>query len=52
MPKPPINFESLKFVSDVEFWQSKPVLQYIEKEVNKAKKSKSLSLEDVKAKIH
>ncbi len=43
--------ESLKFVSDVEFWNSKPVLQYIEKEVNKAKKSKSLSLKDVKALI-
>lgn len=43
--------ESLKFVSDVEFWNSKPVLQYIEKEVNKTKKSKSLSLEDVKALI-
>jgi DNA-binding transcriptional MerR regulator len=43
--------ESLKFVSDVEFWQSKSVLQYIEKEVNKAKKSKSLSLKDVKVLI-
>lgn len=43
--------ESLKFVSDIEFWNSKPVLQYIEKEVNKAKKSKSLSLKDVKALI-
>ena len=43
--------KSLKFVSDVEFWNSKPVLQYIEREVNKAKKSKSLSLEDIKALI-
>lgn len=43
------EIESLKFVSDVEFWQSKPVLQYIEKEVNKAKKSRSLSLEDIEA---
>jgi len=43
--------ESLKFVSDIEFWNSKPVLKYIEKEVNKAKKSKSLSLKDVKALI-
>ena len=47
--KPAVSeIESLKFVSDVEFWNTKPVLRYIEKEVNKAKKSKSLSLEDVK----
>ena len=43
--------ESLKFVSDVEFWESKPVLKYIEKEVNKAKKTRSLSLEDIKTLI-
>ena len=43
--------ESLKFVSDVEFWNSKPVLQYIEKEVNKAKKTRSLSLKDTQTLI-
>lgn len=45
------EIESLKFVSDVEFWNSNPVLQYIEKEVHKAKNSKSLSIEDVKTLI-
>ncbi len=45
------EIESLKFASDVEFWQSKPVLNYIEKEVSDAKKSKSLSLNEVKALI-
>ena len=42
------EIESLKFVSDVEFWNSKPVLQYIAKEVSKSKNSKSFSLEDIK----
>lgn len=47
--KPAVSeVESLKFVSDVEFWQSKPVLQYIEHEVNKGKKTKSLSLDEVR----
>lgn len=47
--KPAVSeVESLKFVSDVQFWQSKPVLQYIEHEVNKGKKTRSLSLDEVR----
>lgn len=47
--KPAVSeVESLKFVSEVEFWQSSPVLQYIEHEVNKGKKTKSLSLDEVR----
>ena len=44
--KPAISeVEALKFASDIEFWQSKPVLRYLENEVNKGK---SLSLDEVK----
>lgn len=47
--KPAISeVESLKFVSDVGFWQSKPVLKYIENEVNKGKNTRSLSLQEVR----
>ena len=47
--KPAVSeVESLKFVSDVEFWQSKPILQYIEKEINRDKKKMALSLDEVR----
>ena len=42
------DIESLKFVSDVQFWQSESISNYLEKEVNKSKRSKSLSLAEVK----
>ena len=48
--KPAITeIETLKFISDVDFWQSKPVIEYIDSEVNRRKNSRSLSLDDVRS---
>ena len=47
--KPAVSeIESLKFVSDIEFWQSNFVLQHIKQEVNRGKKKRTLSLDKVR----
>ena len=51
--KPAISeSDALKFVSDLEFWNSEPVTKYIEKEVRKMKNEKSFSLDDIKKAIN
>lgn len=51
--KPAISeLESLQFVSDIDFWNSKPVTKHIENEVKKSKLDKSFTLNDIKKLIN